>query len=69
MGGIVHALEYIKKEYSLKIRIKNMILYCTYYNFAKCQGKKPAKINKSLLKSICFFPGFALYKYWNKKYF
>lgn len=68
MGGITHALEYIKKDYSIKIRIKNMILYNTYYYFAKSQKKNPEKISVSFLKIICMIPGYFLYLYWNKKY-
>ena len=68
LGGITHAQEYIKKDYCLKIRIKNMILCNTYYYFAKSQKKEPIKINNSLLKIICIVPGYILFVFWKKKY-
>lgn len=69
MGGMTHANEYIKKDYSLKLRIKNMILLQAYYYFAKEQGKEPLIIKNSFLKIICFVPGFVLYLLWKKKYY
>lgn len=69
LGGMRHAEEYIKEDYSLKIRIKNMILLQTYCWFAKKQGKKPLMINNSFLSVICFIPGFILYLYWKAKYY
>ena len=68
VGGMRHAKEYLNKEFSTKIRIKNMILFLTYERFAKQQGKVPIKIKNSFLKYACILPYYILYKYCSKKY-
>lgn len=68
LGGMYHALEYTKTYYSLKIRIKNMILALVYKMFAKKQGKKALYIKVNWLFIVCFFPSKILYSYWKSKY-
>lgn len=69
LGGMYHALEYINDCYSLKLRIKNMILALVYRKFALKQGKKALKIKGNiLLHMLCFIPSIVLYNIWNHKY-
>ena len=34
LGGMEHSREFLEKEYSLKLRMKNYLLYMVYYRFA-----------------------------------
>lgn len=68
MGGMYHALEYINNCYSLKLRIKNMILALVYRRFAAKQEKKPLKIKINILSVMCYIPSIIIYYYWKNKY-
>ena len=68
LSGMEHAKEYLNKEYSMKLRIKNMILYQVYYRIANKNHIKSEKLPFSILKMICFVPSLFIYYYWTLKY-
>lgn len=67
-GMAYGSLETMTKEFSLKIRIKQALLYVVYSKFG---GKKTSQIMHCpylLLVSLCYVPGVLLYYYWRHKY-
>ena len=69
LGGMFHANVYMAKKNTLKIRVKNGLLYTCYGFFA---SKSPASMAKECcdkpLMWLCLPFGWALYLVWNKKY-
>ncbi len=63
-GGMRHAYEYLEKNYRLKIKAKNMLLFLTYAKFANYKGKE----KRGILKGMMIIPSVILYHYWKKKY-
>lgn len=67
LGGLTHAYEYLDlKEYSLKVVLKNCILYDIYKHLTKKKyGFVPEKLNKrGALILLMNFPAFIIYNYW-----
>lgn len=69
IGSMENARMCLDSKFSLKIRLKNALLYdcygfCANIPFAKMWKESPKKI----LTLLAYFPGFILYKYWVKKY-
>lgn len=68
-GAMTVAKEMVKKPFSKKIQIKNLLLYNLYGFFA---NKKPKElknnINHKCLETILIIPSFILYKYYKTKY-
>lgn len=68
-GAMIVAKEMVKKPFSKKIQIKNLLLYNLYGFFA---NKKPKElknnINHKCLEIILIIPSFILYKYYKTKY-
>ena len=81
LGGIEGSLETMSKEFNLKTRIKQTILYIVYSRFANRTLLElffpKSKINQKQIQTIpyfyilivlCLFPGLVLYFYWKRKY-
>lgn len=81
LGGIEGSLETMSKEFNLKTRIKQTILYIVYSRFANRTllelFSPKSKINQKQIQTIpyfyfliilCLFPGLGLYFYWKRKY-
>lgn len=67
-GGMFHAQEYLEKNYNMKIRIKNSILYMVYSRF---DGKKLKTVLKENPKNkmiliLGYLPSIVLYEKWRK---
>lgn len=58
----------MSNEFSLKIRIKETLLYIVYSLFGKSSLTELFKCEYKLMVLINFVPGFLLYKYWKHKY-
>ena len=69
LGGMELSNEYVSKDYKLKIRIKNSILYVTYGLFSK-KGLRSIfnQSNNKILFLINFPVAGILYLYWKYKY-
>ena len=72
-GSMHHAEEYMDKSiYSFRVRIKNILLYETYYHFAQKKHKnKWLKMDykkTGFLGFLIYFPSLLLFYVWNKKY-
>ena len=81
LGGIEGSLETMSKEFNLKTRIKQTILYIVYSRFANRTllelFSPKSKINQKQIQSIpnfrllilvCLLPGQILYNYWRKRF-
>ena len=72
IGGMEHAKEYLDKDiYKFKIRIKNMLLYYTYFFFYRDKNKKNYELYfiKNELTWLCYPIAWIIYKYWKRKYY
>lgn len=58
----------MSKEFNLKIRIKESLLYIVYSKFGRKRFKEIIRCPYKLLVGVCYLPGVVLYKYWRKKY-
>ena len=68
-GGMFTSLLRMGPNNFFKQRIKYGLLYCCYGFFAKKTVAQILNESKySLLTSCCLFPGFIIYKLWNKHY-
>lgn len=69
-GGMWHASVFLNRDFNLKIRIKNALLYVCYGMFAGRNYKEilsHAKSDRGLI-CLCWIPGQLLYYYWKRKY-
>ncbi len=55
-------------RFSLKIRIKETLLYIVYSLFGKFGWKRIISCEYKFLVAVCVLPGWLLYKMWKKKY-
>lgn len=70
LGGMFHSSEYLDTQYSVKVRIKNAILYLIYGFFAKKNIIKIIKNSKNkIILILCLPISYVIYKNWRKKYF
>lgn len=69
-GSIWHAKIFLNKDFNLKVKSKNMLLYLTYNFISKNRFQEIWKsLNKErLLASLCWIPSYILHKIWKKKY-
>lgn len=69
LGGMFNSDLLMDRSNSVKSRIKSGLLYTCYGFFAKMKPKHMAKkCRAKLLMWLCLPFGWALYKYWKKKY-
>lgn len=67
IGALENAKVYLYSQFSLKLRIKNGLLYNCYGLFAGWSFKKLWENSPSkLITTICFLPGVVLKKKWEK---
>ncbi len=68
-GGRYHAKEYLSKRYSIKVRIKNALLYLIYSKIlGESYFETIKKARYKVLLVVIKIPSEMLYWYWNKKY-
>ena len=69
-GSRWHAQVFLDKDFSLKIRIKNAILYDTYSHFIGERYIKSINISQysRFLLTLLWLPTYGLYYIWKKKY-
>ncbi len=58
----------MSKEFNMKIRIKESLLYIVYSKFGGKHFREIVQCSYKWLVGICYLPGIVLYKYWRKKY-
>lgn len=58
----------MSKEFSMKIRIKETLLYIVYSKFGRKSFKEIADCPYKILVTLCYLPGLFLYAYWKRKY-
>ena len=58
----------MSRDFSLKIRIKETLLYIVYSFFGKSSLVELFRCEHRLLVFINLIPGYLLYKYWKHKY-
>ncbi|CCV64694.1 Glycosyltransferase [Alteracholeplasma palmae J233] len=69
IGGMLHAEKYFNKQFKLKLRIKNYLLYNTYLLFSKKKKldyKKYTRSKFNILQIITIIPSVVLYLFWLK---
>lgn len=69
-GCMWHASVFLNKDFKLKVRTKNALLYICYGNFAGIDKKtiiEKAAGEKNIIR-ICWLAGWMLYRYWKVKY-
>lgn len=62
------SLETMSKEFSLKIRIKETLLYIVYSKFGKKVFSQIMDCPYKSLVLLCYLPGLLLYRCWKRKY-
>lgn len=62
------SLETMSKEFSMKIRLKETLLYIVYCKFGHWSLKRILKCPYKILVLVGYLPGLLLYHYWKKKY-
>ena len=67
-GMAYGSLETMSKEFSLKIRIKEALLYIVYSKFGGIGLKNILKCPYPLLVLFVYLPGLLLFHYWKRKY-
>lgn len=67
-GMAYGSLETMTKEFSLRIRMKQALLYVVYCKFGKHSFRQILTCPHPLLVSLCYIPGLLLYHYWKHKY-
>lgn len=67
-GGMTNSLVMMDVKFPLRYRVKNTLLYVAYGFFARLSVSQIIHCKYSLLTAICLFPGYMLYKFWEKKY-
>lgn len=67
-GGMWHTWPFMNRDFNIKIRAKNAILFQTYVYFAHLEKKKPIRRGYRLLLMAAKIPGYFLYRFWEKKY-
>ena len=69
VGAMMNASMRMHKEFSLKIRLKNALLYDCYGFFSNTPFAELCKESpQKILTILAYLPGFVLYQYWKKKY-
>lgn len=58
----------MSKEFSMKIRIKETLLYIVYSKFGRKSFMQIADCPYKMLVTMCYLPGLFLYAYWKRKY-
>lgn len=58
----------MSKEFSMKIRIKETLLYIVYSKFGRKSFGEIVNCPFKGLVTLCYLPGLALYQVWKKKY-
>lgn len=58
----------MSKEFSMKIRIKETLLYIVYSKFGRKSFGEIVNCPFKGLVALCYIPGLALYQVWKKKY-
>lgn len=58
----------MSKEFSVKIRIKETLLYIVYSKFGKKTFMQIADCPYKILVTLCYLPGLFLHAYWKRKY-
>lgn len=67
LGGMYHSEEFLRKDYNLKIRVKNGVLYLTYARFAHENIRKLIRNSKHRhLLFACVIPSAILWNIWRK---
>ncbi len=67
-GMAYGSLETMSKEFSMKIRLKETLLYVVYCKFGGRSFRQILKCPYPCLVIIGYLPGVLLYKYWKRKY-
>lgn len=67
-GGMWHAYPFMGKEFKIKIRLKNALLFNTYSYFAHCENKISCKPDYKLILLCTKLQGYLLYIFWKNKY-
>lgn len=67
-GGMVFSLLMMDRQFPMRDRIKNGLLYIAYSRFAHKSIVKTLRCNYPLLALLSLIPGSLLYLYWDKKY-
>jgi glycosyltransferase involved in cell wall biosynthesis len=62
------SLETMSKEFSMKIRLKETLLYIVYCKFGHWSLKRILECPYKILVLVGYLPGLLLYHYWKKKY-
>jgi glycosyltransferase involved in cell wall biosynthesis len=62
------SLETMSKEFSMKIRIKETLLYIVYSRFGGKSIRQMIDCKYPVMATLCLLPGLLLYKYWKYKY-
>ena len=68
IGGLTLALEGMTKEFNLKLRIKNALLYVLYSRIAHRSYKEILSVPQRLLVMCCLPAGVLLEVIWKRKY-
>lgn len=69
IGGMINAEQALGKEFNIKDRIKNAMLYVCYGCFAKIKfGNMIRQSSNRLIVIIGIVPGYVIYRYWRHKY-
>jgi glycosyltransferase involved in cell wall biosynthesis len=67
-GGMVFSLLMMDRQFPMRDRIKNGLLYIAYSRFAHKPIAQTLRCSYHLLALLSLIPGNLLYLYWNKKY-
>ena len=67
-GMAYGSLETMTKEFSLRIRMKQALLYVVYSKFGKHSFRQILNCPYPMLVCLGYFPGLLLYEYWKRKY-
>ena len=62
------SLETMSRHFSLKIRIKETLLYIVYSKFGGKNFRRIMDCPYKKLVLVCYLPGVLLYRYWKQKY-
>lgn len=62
------SLETMSKEFSMKIRIKETLLYIVYSRFGRKSIRRMIDCKYPVMVTLCLLPGLLLYEYWKYKY-
>jgi glycosyltransferase involved in cell wall biosynthesis len=67
-GSLWHAEIMMNKDFKLRIRFKNALLYSCYARFIGSDFKSDGRELSHVLLFITWIPGYFLFKYWDSKY-